>query len=186
MPLYRLHCFLSNCKTDLKQMLNLSTGWRWVVNFMSHLLYPQEITPRAHWIGSWMGSRTSLDVLGGLYCHIVKEMSLYSFHYNYILLNSVLCCEHAYNKAVPPDCNKQYYLKSTMWCRNNIFYTGMQIVLLIQMHSLVIPAAVTTHKFQTCCKKNPLCTVQWVDLRHRHRKLCLIYFIIYYFFSLLG
>lgn len=131
-----------------------------------------------------MGSRTNLDVLGGLYCHIVKEMSLYSFHYNYILLNSVLLwCEHAYNKAVPPDCNKQYYLKNT-WCRNNIFYTGMQIVLLVQMHSLVIPAAVATHKFQTCCKKNPLCTVQWVDLRHRHRKLCLIYFIIYYCFFL--
>jgi len=50
----------------------------------------------------------------------------------------------------------------------------MQIVLLIQTHSLVIPAAVNTHSFQTCCKKNPLCTVQSVDLRHRHKKLYLI------------
>jgi hypothetical protein len=55
----------------------------------------------------------------------------------------------------------------------------MHIVLLIHMHSFLIPAAVNTHSFQTSCKKNPHCTVQCVDLRYRHRKLYVYFFVLF-------
>lgn len=36
-------------------ILNLSTGWRWVVSFMPWPPYSRGIAPDTHWIGGWVG-----------------------------------------------------------------------------------------------------------------------------------
>jgi len=41
-------------------ILNLSTRWEWVVNFMPWLLYHKKNTG-AHWRGSWVGLRAGLS-----------------------------------------------------------------------------------------------------------------------------
>jgi hypothetical protein len=42
---------------------NLGSWWRWVVIFMSLLLYPWETATGTHCIGGWMGSRAGLYVM---------------------------------------------------------------------------------------------------------------------------
>jgi hypothetical protein len=42
-------------------ILDLSTRWRWVVNFTLWPLYPQERAPSIHWMGGWVGPKTGLD-----------------------------------------------------------------------------------------------------------------------------
>jgi hypothetical protein len=41
--------------------LDLGTSWTWVVSFTPRQLYPGERAPGTHWIGGWVGPRTSLD-----------------------------------------------------------------------------------------------------------------------------
>jgi hypothetical protein len=45
-------------------ILNLSTGWRWAVSFMSCLLHCQGNSPTTLWIQGCVGPRASLDFLG--------------------------------------------------------------------------------------------------------------------------
>jgi len=40
---------------------NIGTRWRWVVSFMTQLLYPQRKSPSTHWIGGWAGPRAGID-----------------------------------------------------------------------------------------------------------------------------
>ena len=46
-------------------ILQLSPGWRWVVNFLLQLLYPprKETPSDIHCKGGWMGPRACLDIL---------------------------------------------------------------------------------------------------------------------------
>jgi len=45
----------------VEHILNLSTRWKWVVNFTSWPLYLQERTPGTHWRRGWVGTRAGLD-----------------------------------------------------------------------------------------------------------------------------
>jgi hypothetical protein len=40
-------------------------GWRRVVSFMPSSFTPKERAPGTHWIGGWVGPRTSLDDVEG-------------------------------------------------------------------------------------------------------------------------
>ena len=51
----------SKCMAPL--ILNLGTGWRWVVNFTPWPLHPGEGTAGAHWIRGWVDPRANLDIL---------------------------------------------------------------------------------------------------------------------------
>jgi hypothetical protein len=42
-------------------ILDLCSGWREVVSFTLRPLYPGESAPDTHWIGGWVGPRTSLN-----------------------------------------------------------------------------------------------------------------------------
>jgi len=42
-------------------ILNLDTGWRWVVSFVTWPFYPWVKGPSTHLIGGWAGPRVSLD-----------------------------------------------------------------------------------------------------------------------------
>jgi hypothetical protein len=45
------------------RILNLGATWRWVVSFMSWLLYIQVLAPGTHWMGGWEGPRAVLDAV---------------------------------------------------------------------------------------------------------------------------
>lgn len=49
------------CGGITPHILNLGTGWRWVVSFMSLPLYPREGVHIAHSLGDWMGPWANLD-----------------------------------------------------------------------------------------------------------------------------
>jgi hypothetical protein len=44
-------------------ILNLGTGWRWVVSFMPLPLYTRRKAPDTHWIEGWVGPRAGLDIM---------------------------------------------------------------------------------------------------------------------------
>jgi hypothetical protein len=52
-------------------ILDLGTRWRWVISFTPLPLYPRGISPRTHCMGSWVGPRAGLDVVGEMLkcCH---------------------------------------------------------------------------------------------------------------------
>jgi hypothetical protein len=83
------------------RILDLSTGWRWVVSFKPRSLCPQG---KSHWIGSWMGPRAVLDAVAkrkipsprrhpqlymkfnSNFTHFLKELStqtIYDIKYRY-------------------------------------------------------------------------------------------------------
>jgi hypothetical protein len=45
------------------RLLDLGTGWKWVVSFTPRPLYPQGKSPGTHWIGGWVGPRAILDTV---------------------------------------------------------------------------------------------------------------------------
>jgi hypothetical protein len=44
-------------------LIDLGTGWGWVVSFTPRPLYLRERAPGTHWIGGWVGPRTVLDAV---------------------------------------------------------------------------------------------------------------------------
>jgi len=45
------------------RIINLSTGWRWVVSLKPRPLYPLRKSPGTHWTGGWEGPRVGLDAV---------------------------------------------------------------------------------------------------------------------------
>jgi hypothetical protein len=46
-------------------MIDLGTSWRWVVRFTPQPLHSRKIATSTHWMGGWVGPRTSLDGMEG-------------------------------------------------------------------------------------------------------------------------
>jgi hypothetical protein len=44
-------------------ILNLGTGWKWVVSFMLRRLYPRVNVSCTYWVGRWVGPRADLDAV---------------------------------------------------------------------------------------------------------------------------
>jgi hypothetical protein len=44
-------------------ILNLSTRWKWMVNFTHQLLYSWEGTPNIHWLEDWMSPIAAVDIM---------------------------------------------------------------------------------------------------------------------------
>jgi len=44
-------------------VLDLGTKWRWVVNFMPYLHYPNESNSITRWVVSWVGPEAGMDIL---------------------------------------------------------------------------------------------------------------------------
>jgi len=57
-------------------------GWRWVVSFMSQLLYSRRKSPDTHWIGGWVSPKASLYVVmkGKILCPCQVSNPAYPAH----------------------------------------------------------------------------------------------------------
>jgi hypothetical protein len=53
----RRHGSKTHCIPDL------SSGWRWELNFVIWSLYPEERAPGTHWIGCWVGCKVDLNMV---------------------------------------------------------------------------------------------------------------------------
>jgi hypothetical protein len=75
-------------------ILDVGTGWRWVVSFTSLPLYPPGESPRTHCIGGWAGPRAGLKAVekrnvDWVTITICKTYSLLNSYFNFSYDNVV-------------------------------------------------------------------------------------------------
>jgi hypothetical protein len=84
-------------------ILNLGTGWKWVVNFTPWPLHPGEGTTDTHWIRGWVDPRAKMDILEKKFClcwklnpisHSPLTWSLYWLHCSCCPNVRVPCYKH--------------------------------------------------------------------------------------------